>query len=111
MSAYLVCTVRVDDPETYKKYTARTPDLIAAAGGRFLVRGGPVTTLEGTPFQGRLVVIEFPDMEAARRFHSSAEYQQVMQYRLASSEASFWLAEGVPEGGATPDDQVVKSAG
>jgi uncharacterized protein (DUF1330 family) len=109
MSAYLVCTVRVDDPETYKKYTARTPAIIAKHGGRFLVRGGPVETIEGKPFGDRLVVLEFPSADAFKTFYASPEYQEVMKFRQAASEATFLLAEGVPEGVAAPDDKVVKS--
>ena len=109
MSVYLVCTVRVDDPETYKKYTAKTPAIIAKYGGRFLVRGGPVETIEGKPFNDRLVVLEFPSADAARTFYGSPEYQEVMKFRQASSEATFLLAAGVPEGVVAPDDNVVKS--
>ena len=110
MPAYLICTVRVDDPDTYKKYTARTPDIIARHGGRFLVRGGPVETLEGEEFSERLVVVEFPDLETARAFYASPEYQDVMVFRQASSEARFILADGVPDGLVAPDDKVVKTA-
>ena len=109
MSAYLICTVRVDDPETYKLYTAQTPALIARHGGRFLVRGGPVETLEGPAFGDRLVVIEFPSVEAAKALYESPEYQAAMVHRHASSEATFLLAEGAPEGDAAPNDKVVKS--
>jgi len=109
MSVYLVCTVRVDDPETYKKYTAKTPAIIAKYGGRFLVRGGPVETIEGPVFNDRLVVLEFPSAEAVKTFYASPEYQEVKEIRQASSEATFVLAAGVPEGVAAPDDKVVKS--
>ncbi len=109
MSVYLVCTVRVDDPETYKKYTAKTPAIIAKHGGRFLVRGGPVETVEGKPFNDRLVILEFPSADAVKTFYASPEYREVMEFRTASSEATFLLAEGVPEGVAAPDDRVVKS--
>ena len=109
MSAYLICTVRVDDPETYKLYTAQTPALIARHGGRFLVRGGAVETLEGPAFGDRMVVIEFPSMEAARGLYASPEYQAAMIHRHASSEATFLLAEGAPDGDAAPDAKVVKT--
>ena len=109
MSAYLIATVRVDDPETYKLYTAQTPALIARHGGRFLVRGGPVEALEGPELGERLVVIEFPSMAAAKAMHGSPEYQAAAIHRHASSQARFLLAEGVPEGVAAPDDKVVKT--
>lgn len=109
MSAYLICIVRVDDPETYKKYTARTPDIIRKHGGRFLVRGGAVETVEGPPFTDRLVVLEFPSKEAARRFHQSPEYQEIVEFRYASAESRFLLADGVPPGTVAPDARVEKS--
>lgn len=109
MPAYLVAMVRVDDPETYKKYTAVTPAVIADHGGRFLVRGGPVETLEGETFNRRLVIVEFPSMAAAQTFYSSPDYQAAMPFRHASAQSVFLLAEGVPEGQAAPDDRVVKS--
>jgi uncharacterized protein (DUF1330 family) len=105
MSAYLIATVRVDDPETYKLYTAQTPALIAKHGGRFLVRGGPVETLEGPASGDRMVVVEFPSMEAAKAMYSSPEYQAAAIHRHASSEATFLLAEGAPDD-AVPDDNV-----
>lgn len=106
MKAYLIATVRVDDPETYREYTRRTPALIEAAGGRFLVRGGPVETLEGPAFNDRLVVVEFPSMAAARAFHASEGYREAMAFRLAASEATFLLAEGVDSGDGPPDDRL-----
>ena len=109
MSAYLICMVRVDDVETYKKYTARTPALIEKYGGRFLVRGGAVTAFEGATFNDRLVVLEFPAKEAVEKFYRSSEYQEVMKIRHACSESRFLLAEGTPAGVAAPDDRVVSS--
>ncbi len=109
MSVYLVCMVRVNDPERYKQYTAKTPALIEKHGGRFLVRGGPVETIEGPEFGDRLVVVEFPSKDAVKTFYGSDEYQEVMRHRRASAESTFLLAEGVPEGVVAPDDKVVKS--
>jgi uncharacterized protein (DUF1330 family) len=109
VAAYLVCTVRVDDPERYKQYTAETPALIQKYGGRFVVRGGPVEAIEGPEFGDRLVVVEFPSREAAKTFYNSPEYQEVMVHRTASAESRFLLADGVPEGVVAPDDRVVKS--
>ena len=52
----------VNDPETYRKYTALTPATLERHGGRFLTRGDAVETVEGGPvFEERLVILEFPD--------------------------------------------------
>ena len=108
MPAYLIAMVRVDDPDTYKKYTARTPDIIAKHGGRFLVRGGPIETLEGEAFEDRMVIVEFPSVQAAQTFYESKEYQEIMTFRTTSSQSVFLLAEGVSRGQTTPDDQVAR---
>ena len=101
--------VRVDDVETYKKYTAQTPALIEKYGGQFLVRGGAVDTIEGETFKDRLVVLKFESKEAARKFHDSPEYGEVMKLRHASADSRFLLVDGVPEGLTAPDPQVMAS--
>ena len=95
MPAYVIAEVDVTDPVAYQKYTARTPDAIAAFGGRFLVRGGTVDSREGPPPAGRVVLIEFPDLATARRFYDSPEYQTILPLRLAASKGRFFMVEGV----------------
>ena len=109
MSVYLVCMVRVDDPETYKKYTAHSPDVINKYGGRFIVRGGPVEAIEGPAYNDRLVIVEFPSKEVVEEFYKSEDYQKIIGYRHESSESVFLLAEGIDPGVIAPDAQVVKS--
>jgi hypothetical protein len=46
----------------YEDYRAVVPALIAAHGGRYLVRGGAVEVLEGDGPALRQVIVEFPDM-------------------------------------------------
>ena len=74
MPAYLIARVHITDPEQYKEYTKRTPAAIASYGGRFLVRGGEIATLEGAAERDRVVVIEFPSLDRAKAFGSSPEY-------------------------------------
>jgi uncharacterized protein (DUF1330 family) len=95
MLAYLVAQVRVDDLEAYKQYAVRSPAIIAKYGGRVLARGGTVEILEGVTSRGRVVIIEFPSMEAARNFYYSPEYQQAKQIRLPVADAQFLIVEGV----------------
>jgi uncharacterized protein (DUF1330 family) len=75
MPAYIIAQINITDPQKYQEYAKLAGPASAKHGGRFLVRGGAKTELEGSiPFQ-RIVVTEFADAEAARRFHDSAEYQ------------------------------------
>jgi uncharacterized protein (DUF1330 family) len=47
MAAYVVSMMSIQDPKTYKKYTDRTPPIVKRYGGKFLARGGDITTIEG----------------------------------------------------------------
>ena len=95
MPAYLVAEMEVSDPETYARYRAQVPEVITAHGGRFLVRGGTTEAKEGTPPAGRVMVIEFPDMAAARRFYDGPDYQAILPLRLAASRGRLYLVEGI----------------
>ncbi len=96
MPAYVLVQIVVKDPETYERYRALVPPSIAAYGGRFVVRGGATTTLEGTWSPARLVILEFPSAERARAWWASPEYAEAKALRQASSEAEMLLVEGVP---------------
>jgi uncharacterized protein (DUF1330 family) len=93
--AYLIGEIDVRDPDTYAGYTAKTPAAIAKHGGRFVVRGGTSEALEGDSPQGRVVVIEFPSLAAARAFYDSEDYQPLIPIRQAASRGRLFLVEGV----------------
>ena len=86
MPAYVIADVKVSDPEQYKQYMALSPGAIAAAGGRFIVRGGTHARLEGDWHPNRLVVIEFPSYEAARAFYDSEKYREARDKRAGATE-------------------------
>jgi uncharacterized protein (DUF1330 family) len=97
MSAYLVAHLAVTDLDAFEKYRAAVPEVIARFGGRYLVRGGTVETLEGEWRVPRLVVIAFDSMAQAKRFYHSPEYQAILPLRLAAAEGEVVLVEGVPD--------------
>jgi uncharacterized protein (DUF1330 family) len=93
---YIIARIDVTDPEEYAKYTAATPELAKAFGGRFLVRGGRHDHLEGEG-RSRQVVIVFPDYERARAFYDSEAYRAILPHALAGSERELVVVEGVEE--------------
>ena len=99
MSAYIIAQVNINDSEQYKKYTAVTPGIIKKYGGRFVVRGSEVNTLEGSHEENRWVVLEFDDEEAAKNFYFSKEYSEAKEIRQGASEAKFVLLNGYNEVG------------
>ena len=96
MAAYLVARIAVHDEAGFADYRDRVTPVIAAHGGRYVVRGGAMETLEGDSPPERLVIVEFPSMEAARVFYHSADYAPVLQLRSASAASDVLLVEGVP---------------
>ena len=94
MTAYVIARVNVTDPKKYEGYKALSPGAVAAHGGRFVVRGGQVQTLEGEPESRRVVVLEFPTVEAAETFYHSAEYAQAREKRRGAAEFQMILVEG-----------------
>ncbi len=81
MSAYVIVETNVTDSERYEQYKAAAPAAIAAAGGRYLVRGGELAVLEGEWQPSRLVLLEFEDLAAAKRWYDSQAYQDVRRLR------------------------------
>ncbi len=94
MPAYLIARVHVTDWDRYREYTKATPEVIARYGGKFIVRGGAITPLEGEPENRRLVVIEFPNLDQAQEFFHSPEYTRVKGLRLGAATGQFLLVEG-----------------
>jgi len=94
MAAYVLAEVEVTNPDGYKEYTAQVPATIARYGGRFLVRGGASEALEGDWPKIRRVIIEFPDVQAAKRWWNSPEYEKPKATRQAHSKGRLILLEG-----------------
>lgn len=101
MTAYVVSMMTVHDPETYRKYTDRTPPTVKKYGGRFLTRGEPVQTIEGTEYQGRMVILEFPSAEDVKSWMADPDYQEAMTFRHASSTMRMLL---IQEGGVNQEN-------
>jgi uncharacterized protein (DUF1330 family) len=95
MAAYVIAEIDITNPEGYKEYTAVVPATIAQYGGKFLVRGGANHVLEGEWPQRRRVLLEFPSVEAARKWWDSPEYAKPKALRKANSNGRLILLEGV----------------
>ncbi len=95
MPAYIIVDGEVTDPVRYEKYKLLTPAAIAAHGGRFIVRGGATTVLEGSWQPKRMVVIEFPSLAAARTFYDSPEYREARTVREGAAIMNMIVTEGI----------------
>ena len=95
MSAYVVIRITVHDQERLKGYQQIAPSIIEKYNGKILVRGGDVMTLEGPEENRRIVMIEFPDVEAARRFYHSDEYSHAISLRKEAADFEMIAIQGI----------------
>ncbi|MDY8108430.1 DUF1330 domain-containing protein [Fulvimarina sp. 2208YS6-2-32] len=90
---YWIARVDVRDPDRYKDYVETAKPAFSEFGGRFLVRGGAVTELEGSA-RPRNVVIEFDSVEKAQACYDSPAYRKAAAIRQAIAEADVFIVEG-----------------
>ncbi len=95
MPVYVIANGRGGDALRLEEYRRVNAELVRSFGGRFLVRGGRHEVLEGDWHPGRLVIIEFPDVEAARKWYDSPEYAPLRAQRQEHAETDMVLVEGV----------------
>jgi len=101
MPAYIVSMMNVNDPETYKQYTDRTPAIVKKHGGKFLTRGEAFTCVEGQDYDGRLVLLEFPSKAHVEAWFNDPDYQEAMKFRHAASTMNYLLLQ---EGSSNTED-------
>lgn len=94
MTAYIIARIEVTDLEDYKTYASQTVALAEKAGGTFLVKGGPMTQVEGSG-PDRHVVISFPTRAQALDWYHSAEYQAILPIALRSSTRDLVIVDGI----------------
>ena len=95
MAAYIIADVTVTDPAAMEEYRKRVPATLAPFGGRFIVRGGAYQTVEGDWKPNRLVVLEFPSLDQARRWYDSEEYREPKAMRLRAGRGNMVMVDGV----------------
>jgi len=95
MKAYIIVDVTITNPSRYDDYKKLTPGSLVPFDGAFLVRGGASETLEGEWQPGRIVILEFPSMEKAKAWWSSAGYAPAKAIRQSASVTQMIVVEGI----------------
>jgi uncharacterized protein (DUF1330 family) len=94
MPAYIVVDCEVTDPARYEAYKKLAQAAIAKHGGRYIVRGGETTVLEGEWQPRRIVIVEFPSADAIRRFYDSPEYRAARAERQGAARMNMISVAG-----------------
>jgi len=95
MTAYFVVELEITNWDGMKPYRDAVDATLAQYGGRFLARGGSSELIEGGPKPKRIVILEFVDKAAFRRWYDSPEYQRILPNRFDNSNARSFVVEGV----------------
>ena len=94
---YFFVEIEITDPAAYEAYRTSVPDIIAAHGGRILVRGEDAQPLDGVIPHRRRVIVEFDSPEAVKNFYHSDAYQAVQPIRLKASKGFVCLLTGTEQ--------------
>ena len=96
MPGYAVFDVlQVTDAAKMGQYREGVLATIQKYGGRVLVAGGAFDVVEGTAKPTFPVILEFPSVEAAKRWYDSEEYRPLKALRLSAARANGFFVQGV----------------
>jgi uncharacterized protein (DUF1330 family) len=96
MTAIIISDVTIRDPDAAGVYRQRAADSIARHGGKYLASGGEVECVEGSWHPQTVIVVEFPNMEAARHWYRSKDYALALEVRDAALVRHLIFVDGVP---------------
>ena len=95
LPAYVIYKAVVLDAARYEEYKTLASATVAAAGGRYLVRGGDFEVLEGEVPPGRTVVLEFPSRQAVLDWYSAQGYAAARKVREGAAKATMYVVDGI----------------
>jgi len=81
MAAYLHIHIVVSDPTRYARYQELAGPTLKANGARLLSKVPNPELLEGAAKPGTVVLLEFDDVAAAKRWYASPEYAEAIEAR------------------------------
>ena len=93
--AYAVADIsEISDPQAFKKVIDEAPAVIAASGGRFIIRTENITALDGTPPK-RFAVIAFDNVEKARSWYNSPASKALLDIQKRATKTRFFIVQGM----------------
>jgi|SRR5271170_3537212 len=94
MTAYFVAQIAWNGPEARQAYITGLLGMVEKHGGRYLVTSSESRVVEGKWLPGRLVVVEFPTMQALTEWYESEEYRPLLEMRSKTSHSEAIIVEG-----------------
>ncbi len=91
---YAIVQLDVKDPDLYAEYARRATQVEARHGGKPLVVSDATEVVDGTWPSERVVILEFPSIDAARAWYSDPDYMELIPLRHEATDSSIVFAEG-----------------
>ncbi|MBX2867307.1 MAG: DUF1330 domain-containing protein [Acidiferrobacterales bacterium] len=95
MSAFLICDVKVKDRDKLLQYLSLSEHTLAPFGGKFHVQAGKIEVIEGDWNPQVIIIAEFPSMEKAKEWYSSAEYAKALKVKPDAIERNMIITDGL----------------
>ena len=95
MAAFVVVDTDIQNAGEYERYKALAKPIAERYGGVYRARGGAMDVRETDLWSPtRMVIIEVPDMQAARAFVDSEEYAPVQPIRRDNARCTLLILDG-----------------
>ena len=96
MTVYAIATLNINDRDTYADYENGFMAALQHYDGQILAVEESPVVLEGQWTFTRTVILKFSDGEELHRWYNSDAYQSILPHRLAASEGSVVVVNGLP---------------
>ena len=95
--AYVITHTEITDQAAFNEFSSKVPATMQAFGGKYLVRGGKVTPLEGDAPK-RVIVTAFDSVEKAQAWRNSPGWKDLQPLRAKGTKSSVaYIVEGVTQ--------------
>ena len=95
-SVYLVFDVDIHNMQNYQEYITRGKPIVEKYGGEYIIRGGSIDVMEKELWEPtRMVLVKFPNREAALNWYNGKEYQPVKKIRQENSTSTLLFVDGL----------------
>lgn len=81
MSAYVVGTAKIKNPEKFAEYGEKFGPTIGPFGGQPVLRGQVQELLDGSAENNVIGAVKFPTIEDAKNWYGSDAYQSIVPIR------------------------------
>lgn len=95
MAVYVIAQLKFTDRERYGRYQARFGEVFHQFEGRLLAADEAPQVLEGEWARDKVVMMAFPDADAARAFLDSDAYREIAADRIAGADTVALMVNGL----------------